>query len=107
MNICLDCNSMYREPGTCNCYAPGGKRAPKGQGGNTGTITIKPEIAWEPLPWPGDSTGWTVKAEHCPNCGGVFVGSHVCGYYNPYRSPVWSGSLTFPIPDGTYTISST
>lgn len=27
MNHCLDCNSMYATPGSCNCFAPGGKRA--------------------------------------------------------------------------------
>ena len=27
VNHCLDCNSTYTQPGTCNCFAPGGKRA--------------------------------------------------------------------------------
>lgn len=99
MNICLDCNSAYREPGTCNCYAPGGKRAQKQVGGNTDKITIrtvpepaKPEVTWVPLTEPAEywlkSQGqWTVRAEQCDNCGGTFVGSHVCGYYNPNRGP--------------------
>jgi hypothetical protein len=92
VNICLDCNSMYREPGTCNCWAPGGKRAPKEQAGSTGTITIKPEIVWEPVPHPADgSIQWTVHAQKCANCGGVYVGSHVCGYYNPHRMSIWCG----------------
>lgn len=26
MNHCRDCNSDYEKPGTCNCFAPGGKR---------------------------------------------------------------------------------
>lgn len=26
MNHCRDCNSDYAAPGTCNCFAPGGKR---------------------------------------------------------------------------------
>lgn len=26
MNHCRDCNSDYATPGTCNCFAPGGKR---------------------------------------------------------------------------------
>lgn len=26
MNHCHDCNSDYQTPGTCNCFAPGGKR---------------------------------------------------------------------------------
>lgn len=29
MNLCRDCNSEYATPGTCNCFAPGGKRAPR------------------------------------------------------------------------------
>ncbi len=26
MNHCFDCNSDYATPGSCNCFAPGGKR---------------------------------------------------------------------------------
>ena len=26
MNLCRDCNSEYAAPGTCNCFAVGGKR---------------------------------------------------------------------------------
>jgi len=29
VNVCLDCNSLYDRPGTCNCFAPGGKRGPR------------------------------------------------------------------------------
>lgn len=39
---CLDCNSTYTVPGTCNCFAPGGKRWLR-----TATVT-------------GTSCGWTV-----------------------------------------------
>lgn len=28
MNHCHDCNSDYSAPGTCNCFAAGGKREP-------------------------------------------------------------------------------
>lgn len=27
MPFCLDCNCYFDFPGTCNCFAPGGKRA--------------------------------------------------------------------------------
>jgi hypothetical protein len=26
MNLCRNCNSEYAQPGTCNCFAPGGLR---------------------------------------------------------------------------------
>lgn len=29
LNHCRDCNSDYATPGTCNCFAPGGKRDPE------------------------------------------------------------------------------
>lgn len=64
MNICFECNSAYREPGTCNCFAPGGKRALMIGGGTA------------------DSTTWTVHARTCIRCGGTFTGSHTCGYVN-------------------------
>lgn len=45
MNHCHDCNSDYTTPGTCNCFAPGGKRyaAP--------APTLAPP-ALPPNPWP-------------------------------------------------------
>ena len=40
MNHCHDCNSDYATPGTCNCFAPGGKRA------------TAPAPVWSPFyPW--------------------------------------------------------
>jgi hypothetical protein len=38
MNHCHDCNSSYAVPGTCNCFATGGKRAPV-------------EVSPDPYPW--------------------------------------------------------
>jgi hypothetical protein len=41
MNHCRDCNSDYATPGTCNCFAPGGKRS-----------AAPPSVPWYPYsPW--------------------------------------------------------
>lgn len=91
MNLCLDCNSTYSTPGTCNCFAPGGKRAQKPE-----TLKIGDhDVTVEPIPWahpimPYDQGWYRVSSHQCPNCGGSFVGSHICGYYNPALSPTWS-----------------
>lgn len=68
MNFCCDCNSLYTQPGTCNCYAPDGKRAA------TPLKIVPPEPEW---------THPILPYDH-------FVGSHICGYYNPALSPTWS-----------------
>jgi hypothetical protein len=48
VNHCFDCNSSYATPGTCNCFAVGGKR----YAGRP--ITIGPAIPWGqwvPMPY--------------------------------------------------------
>jgi hypothetical protein len=45
MNHCHDCNSTYATPGTCNCFAPGGKRAVLPVNNNTFVVPY-----W-PAPW--------------------------------------------------------
>lgn len=52
MNVCYDCNSSYETPGTCNCFAPGGKRA----------VGLSP---WTAEPPDAVTIRWT-----CPACGG-------------------------------------
>lgn len=92
MNLCHDCNSSYATPGSCNCFAPGGKRAPTPAVNRHGTIDGG-AITVTPPPWSTD-INWTVRAEKCANCGGVYAGSHVCGYYNPIRSPFCGGVVS-------------
>jgi hypothetical protein len=47
MNHCRDCNSDYATPGTCNCFAPNGKRA------------AAPYVPYYPYPWQiGPTVPW-------------------------------------------------
>ena len=39
MNHCHDCNSDYATPGTCNCFAVGGRRY------------VAPDNTWVPVPY--------------------------------------------------------
>lgn len=51
MNHCHDCNSDYQTPGTCNCFAPGGKRDP------AGVAIAPPATRTIPYPLPRDDSG--------------------------------------------------
>ena len=66
MNHCFDCNSSYAVPGTCNCFAPGGKRAPR-----TGlTIGTAPgEAPTRTEPQPGAVSAPWVTLTPCKVCG--------------------------------------
>jgi hypothetical protein len=49
MNFCMDCYSYYSTPGTCNCFAAGGKRAPHVyMTGNTQTLVTCPACGKAP-----------------------------------------------------------
>jgi hypothetical protein len=52
MNFCTKCQSIYAQPGTCNCYAPA-QAAPQPYPGTT-TVPF-PSIPWTPpySPWWG------------------------------------------------------
>jgi len=65
MNHCHDCNSSYSEPGTCNCFAFGGKRAPRYGWGGNGDVVLD-----------NQTRTYTV----CPDCGGRYEhpGAHIC-----------------------------
>ena len=45
MNLCRDCNSEYATPGTCNCYAPGGKRELLTISLGETTVTVQPQAS--------------------------------------------------------------
>lgn len=75
MNHCHDCNSDYARPGSCNCFAPGGKRyaAPMTIPGGVQPyvppapyptpITIPPTpVPWTP-PW---SVGTWIMTDETP-----------------------------------------
>lgn len=83
MNHCHDCNSTYAEPGTCNCFAVGGKRH---GGGNPWVAPTYPSVPYVP----GTDGGWGSNSGYqCPLCGGFYIGSHSCGTYNPHIGPTW------------------
>lgn len=74
MNHCLDCNSTYATPGTCNCFAVGGKRH----------VAPAPSIDWVPAPavpyippqpwWPNPSGPfWRVTFTTTTDDGEVWV----------------------------------
>lgn len=110
MNHCHDCNSSYVNPGTCNCFAPGGKRAQtetpdispevrdairKLKEGGVVTIPATPRVK----PW-APSTGST-GTYRCTSCGQM-VGTfevHSCSM------PMWrsDGSAAVVRYEGTYT----
>lgn len=62
MNHCYDCNSGYTTPGTCNCFAPGGKRYAGTQGGTfapwaPGFVPI-PVMPLQPMIVPANPFPW-------------------------------------------------
>lgn len=60
MPHCFDCNSSYETPGTCNCFAVGGKRAP------TITVTGTPSVPPKDEPRCDVCTGplWQCQGRH-------------------------------------------
>jgi hypothetical protein len=52
MNHCRDCNSDYTTPGTCNCFAPGGKRS--------AAPAYVPYTPWTYVPYPYTPYPWTI-----------------------------------------------
>lgn len=66
MNHCCDCNSDYATPGTCNCFAVGGKRYAGGI--NEKPFPSIPYVPYTPYPWyptypPFTITGGSVAAD--------------------------------------------
>jgi hypothetical protein len=84
MNLCMDCHSYYSTPGTCNCFAPGGKRATHlYMTGNTETL--------------------------CPSCGQAPCTGETSGCrpnQQPYRITVYhAGEGGYPLYEFRQTIS--
>jgi hypothetical protein len=54
VNYCYDCNSGYSKPGTCNCFAPGGKREPRVVSSTSPWVTpeVWPQAPYVPPPLP-------------------------------------------------------
>lgn len=75
MNHCHDCNSDYSQPGSCNCFALGGKRAVRIQASPPYADTI------------------TVSGANCSRCGGLVINGqpHEC---SGWVYPVWWGPTT-------------
>jgi hypothetical protein len=64
VNHCHDCNSDYSTPGTCNCFAPGGKRYAGTQGGPFAPVPIYvPPI--QPTTYPWGTTIWCNDGNAC------------------------------------------
>jgi hypothetical protein len=85
MNFCIDCNSLYSRPGTCNCWAPGGKRDP------ARLVPAAPATGTIP---------------YAPDDGGTAAAPDGWVWGNPHWTETdGRASVTFPIADGTYTFA--
>ena len=63
MNHCFDCNSSYSEPGTCNCFAVGGKRYPRTEWTASPTW-VHPVLPYPVLAAPVYTTrGWRLETD--------------------------------------------
>jgi hypothetical protein len=52
--VCLNCNCVFSEPGTCNCYAPGGLRQPRTY--TTTDLQLYCQVCFKPRNVPKDSS---------------------------------------------------
>lgn len=75
MAYCLDCHSVYSQPGTCNCFAPGGARDPAK---NVVTTTVT-HPAWRRCYYCGQVV--TDNVVHF--CGSSVVPLRGTGYVSP------------------------
>jgi hypothetical protein len=66
MNHCYDCNSGYTQPGTCNCFAAGGKRAMV----TTRTTTLDRLSPIGPLKMPAPTILAAFACEACASTAG-------------------------------------
>lgn len=86
MNHCRDCNSDYSSPGTCNCFAVGGKRYAR-------AYPYTPWYPWQTVPYPYYGPYWV-----SPTTTTITVGDTISGTTATYDG-VGGGSCG-PITSG-------